>query len=91
MCKEGQLQTPNFVQDIMDQVYLKKKNCRGKKKVAQDDFQGGCSLPFNFRHIFDQLNIIIWTSSPSKLFKIKFSSQVAMNYAILMDNSKATD
>ena len=70
----------------------KEKTCRGKKKVAQDDFQGGCSLPFNFRHIFDQINVIIWTSSPAgKLFKIKFSSQVAMNYAILMDDSKATD
>ena len=76
----------------MDQVCLKKKTCRGKKKVTQDDFQGGCSLPFNFRHIFDLQNVIIWTSSPtSKLFKIKFSSQVAMNHAILMDKLKATD
>ena len=75
----------------MDQVCLKKKTCREKKKVAQDDFQGVYSLPFNFRHIFNLLNIIIWTSSPtSKLFKIKFSSQVAMNYAILMDDSKGT-
>ena len=70
----------------------KKKNYRGKKKVAQDDFQGGCSLPFNFRHIFDLLNVIIWTSSPTgKLFKIKFFSQVAMNHAILMDELKVTD
>ena len=59
--------------------------------MAQDDFQGGCSLPFNFRHIFDLLTII-WTSSPtSKLFKIKFSSQVAMNHAIIIDGLKATD
>ena len=70
----------------------KEKTCPGKKKVAQDDFQGGYSLPFNFRHIFDLLNVIIWTSSPNgKLFKIKFSSQVAMNHAILMDGLKATD
>ena len=70
----------------------KEKTCRRKKKVAQDDFQGGCSLPFNFRHIFDQLNVIIWTSSPAgKLFKIKFPSQVAMNHAILMDGLKVTD
>ena len=69
-----------------------KKNCHGKKKVAQDDFQGCYSLPFNFRHIFDQLDVIIWTPSHiGKLFKIKFSSQVAMNHAILMDESKATD
>ena len=76
----------------MDQVRLKKTICRRKKKVAQDDFQGGRSLPFNFRHIFDLLNVIIWTSSPiSKLFKIKFFSQVAMNHAILMGELKATD
>ena len=76
----------------MDELRLRRKNHCGKKKVARDDFQGGCSLPFNFRHIFDQLNVIIWTSSPTgKLFKIKFSSQVAMNHAILIDGLKATD
>ena len=76
----------------MDQVRLRKKTCHGKKKVAQDDFQGGLSLPFNFRPSFDLLNVIIWTSPPtSKLFKIKFSSQVALNHAILMDESKAID
>ena len=76
----------------MDQVRLRKKTCRGKKKVAQDDFQGGRFLPFNFGPSFDLLNVIIWTSSPTgKLFKIKFSSQVAMNHAILMDGLKATD
>ena len=70
----------------------KEKNLSRKEESAQDDFQGGCSLPFNFRHIFDLLNIIIWTSSPTgKLFKIKFSSQVTMNHAILMDELKATD
>ena len=76
----------------MDQVCLKKKTCCGKKKMAQDDFQGGCSLPFNFRHIFDLQNVIIWISSPTgKFSKIKFFSQVAMNHAILMDRLKATD
>ena len=75
----------------MDQVCLK-NTCRGKKKVAQDDFQGGCSLPFNFRHIFDLQKVIIWTSSPTdKLSKIKFSSHVVMNHAILMGGLKATD
>ena len=63
-----------------------------RRKWLKDDFQGGCSLPFNFSHIFDLLNVIIWTSSPTgKLFKIKFSNQVAMNHAILMDGLKATD
>ena len=76
----------------MDQVCLRKKTCRGKKEVAQDDFQGGRSLPINFRHFFDPLNVIIWTFSPTgKLFKIKFSNQVAMNQAILMGGLKATD
>ena len=70
----------------------KEKNLSRKEESGSDDFQGGCSLPFNFRHILDLLNIIIWTSSPtSKLFKIKFSSQVAMNHAILMGGLKATD
>ena len=69
-----------------------KKLVAERRKWLKDDFQGGCSLPFNFRHIFDLLNVIIWTSSPTgKLFKIKFSSQVAMNHAILMDGLKATD
>ena len=76
----------------MDRVRLRKKTCCKKKKVAQDDFQGGRSLPFNFEPSFGLLNVIIWTSPPtSKLFKIKFSSQVALNHAILMDESKAID
>ena len=77
----------------MDHVRLReKKTCRGKKKVAQDDFQGGRSLPFNFGPSFDLLNVIIWTSPPtSKLFKIKLSSQVALNRAIFMDGLKTTD
>ena len=70
----------------------KKKTCREKKKVAQDDFQGGRSLPFNFGPSFDLLNVIIWTSpSTGKFFKIKFSSQVVLNHAILMDGLKAMD
>ena len=32
--------------------------------MAQDDFQGGRSLPFNFGPSFDLLNVIIWTSPP---------------------------
>ena len=69
-----------------------KKLVAERRKWLKDDFQGDCSLPFNFRHIFDLLNIIILTSSPTgKLFKIKFSSQVAMNHAILMGGLKATD
>ena len=61
----------------MDQVRLRKKTCHGKKKVAQDDFQGGRSLPSNFGPSFDLLNVIIWTAPPAgKLFKIKFSSQM---------------
>ena len=60
--------------------------------MAQDDFQGGCVLPFNFGFSFDLLNVIIWISPPAgKLFKIKFSSQVAMNHAILMNELKATN
>ena len=76
----------------MDQVRLRKKTCRGKKKVAQDDFQGGRSLPFNFGPSFDLLNVIIWTSPPTgKLFKIKFFSQVTLNHAILKDGLKTMD
>ena len=77
----------------MDQVCLKKKKLvAGRRKVVQDNFRRDQFLPFNFKHIFDLLNVIIWSSSPSdKLFKIKFSSQVAMNHAILMDELKATD
>ena len=76
----------------MDQVCLRKKTCLGKKKVTQDDFQGGRSLPFNFGPSFDLLNVIIWTYSPTgKLFKIKFFSQVTLNHAILMDGMKAMD
>ena len=60
--------------------------------MAQDDFQGGRFLPFNFGHSFDLLNVIIWISPPAdKLFKIKFSSQVALNRAIFMDGLKVTD
>ena len=59
--------------------------------MAQDDFQGR-SLPFNFGPSFDLLNVIIWTSPPTgKLFKIKFSSQVALNRAIFKDRLKITD
>ena len=60
----------------MDQVRLREKKIyRGKKKVAQDDFQGGRSLPFKFGPSFDLLNVIIWTSLlTDKLFKIKFFS-----------------
>ena len=60
--------------------------------MAQDDFQGGRFLPFNFGLSFDLLNVIIWTSPPAgKLFKIKFSSQVALNGAIYMDGLKVMD
>ena len=60
--------------------------------MAQDDFQGGRSLPFNFRLVFDLLNVIIWTSSHAgNLFKIKFSSQVSLNYVIYVDRLKAMD
>ena len=76
----------------MDQVRLRKKLIAKRKKVAQDDFRGGRFLPFNFGPIFDLLNVIIWTSSPiGKLFKIKFSSQVALNRAIFKDRLKITD
>ena len=86
------LQTPHFIRATMDQVRLRKKLIAKRKKVAQDDFQGGCFLSFNFVPSFDLLNVIIWTSPPtSKLFKIKFSSQVALNHAILMDELKAMD
>ena len=75
----------------MDQVYLKKLIAE-RRKVTQDDFRGGRFLPFNFEPIFDLLNVIIWTSPPTgKLFKIKFSSQVALNRAIFMDELKVTD
>ena len=70
---------------------LKKKTCRGKKKVAQDDFQGGYFLTSNFGPIFDLLNGIIWTFSPAdNLFKIKFSSQRSFNNTIFMDGLKIT-
>ena len=70
----------------------KKKLIAEKRKVAQDDFQRGHFLLFNFRPIFDILNVIIWTSSPTdNLFKIKFSSQEALNRAIYMDALKATN
>ena len=77
----------------MDQVRLRKKELIAKRrKVAQDDFQGGRFLPFNFGLCFDLLNVIIWTSPPTgKLFKIKFSSQVALNRTSCMDGLKATD
>ena len=77
----------------MDQVHLRKKVLIAKRrKVDQDDFQGGRFLPFNFGISFDLLKVIFWTSSPIvKLFKIKFSSQVALNRVILMDGLKVTD
>ena len=76
----------------MDQVRLRKKLIAERRKVAQDDFQGGCVLPFNFGFSFDLLNVIIWISPPAgKLFKIKFSSQVALNRTIFMDGLKVTD
>ena len=77
----------------MDQVRLRKKKFIAKKrKVAQDGFQGGRFLPFNSGLSFDLLNFIIWTSPlASKLFKIKFSSQVALNRTIFMDGLKVTD
>ena len=60
--------------------------------MAQDDFQGVHLLLFNFGPSFDLLNVIIWTSLPTaKLFKIKFSSQVALNGAICMNGLKAMD
>ena len=60
--------------------------------MAQDNFQGDRSLPFNFGPSFDLLNLIIWTSPPiGKLFKIKFSSQVVLNLVIRMDELKAMD
>ena len=77
----------------MDHVGLKeKKLIAERRKVAQDDFQGGRFLPFNFEPSFNLLNVIIWTSPPiGKLFKIKFSSQVALNRTSYMDGLKATD
>ena len=60
--------------------------------MAQDDFQGGRFLSFNFGLSFDLLNFKIWTSPPaSKSFKIKVSSQVALNRVIYMDRLKATE
>ena len=76
----------------MDQVRLRKKLIAERRKVAQDDFRGGRFLPFNFEPSFNLLNVIIWTSPPNgKLFKIKFSSQLALNHAIFMDGLKATE
>ena len=77
----------------MDQVCQRKKELIAKKrKVARDNFQGGRFLPFNFGPIFDLLNVITWTSSPTgNLFKIKFSSQVALNCEIFMNRLKATN
>ena len=70
----------------------RKKTYRGKKKVAQDSFRGGCFLSSNFGPIFDLLNVIILTfSRTGYLFKIKFSSQVALNCAIFMDGLKVTN
>ena len=60
--------------------------------MAQDDFQRGRSLPFNFGPSFDLLNVIILTSPPTgKLLKIKFSSQVPLNHVILIDGLKAME
>ena len=77
----------------MDQVRLRRKKLIAKRrKMAQDDFQGGRFLSFNFGLSFDLLNVNIWTSPPAdKLFKIKFSSQVALNRAIFMNELKATE
>ena len=70
----------------------KKKLLEERRIVAQDDFQGGRFLPFNFGLSFNLLNIIIWTSPPfGKLFKIKFSSQVTLNRVIFMDELKVMD
>ena len=83
----------SFCLDYYGSSALKKKKLIAKKrKVIQDDFQGGHFLPFNFGLSFDLLNFIIWTSEPtSKLFKIKFSSQITLNHAIFMDGLKVTD
>ena len=60
--------------------------------MTQDDFQGGHFFSLNFGPSFDILNVIIWTSPRvDKLFKIKFSSQVALNRAIFMDGLKVTN
>ena len=76
----------------MDELRLRRKKSLRKEKVAQDNFRGDQFPPFNFKHIFDLLNVIIWTfSRAGKLFKIKFSSKVPMNHAILIDELKATD
>ena len=77
----------------MDQVCLRKKKLIAeRRKVVRGIFRGGHFLTSNFGPIFDLLNGIIWTSSlAGNLFKIKFSSQVAMNHTILMDELKATD
>ena len=76
----------------MDQVQLGKKLIAERRKVAQHDFRESRFLPFNFGPIFNLLNVIIWTSSPTdNLFKIKFSSQLSLNHAILRDGLKATD
>ena len=78
-----------IIMDLLCNTFLLEKS--QKRKVFQDNFQGHF-LPFNFRLIFDLLNVIIWTSSRTgNLFKIKFSSQVSLNYAICMDRFKATD
>ena len=82
----------NFVQAIMDQVRLRKNLSQKEEKWLKMTFMEVVFLPFNFGTIFDLLNIIIWTSSPSgNLSKIKFSSQVALNRAIFMDRLKVTD
>ena len=77
----------------MDQVHLRKKKLIAeRRKLAQDDFRGGRFFPFNFGLSFDLLNVIIWTFSPvGKLFKIKFSSQVALNGEIFMEGLKSMD
>ena len=70
----------------------KKKLIAKRRKVVQGIFREGCFLTSNFGPIFDLLNGIIWTSSPTgNLFKIKFSSQVDLNHVILMDRLKAMD
>ena len=60
--------------------------------MVQGIFRGDLFFISNFEPIFDLLNGIIWTSLPvGNLFKIEFSSQVALNSAIFMDGLKATD
>ena len=70
----------------------KKKTYCGEEKSGSRYLLRGSVSSLQLQAYFDLLNVIIWTSSPAgKLFKIKFSSQVAMNHGILMNKLKATD